>query len=540
VVLTLGFTIDIQFYSIFSPFALQIYAFIFSSLFLGIILAFPAQAKTVPISHKDIIDYMQEGWIIVDSRNHVVDINFFAKKLLGLLENQTVGTHAKEIFFRLPDIAKALEKGQDTELIKSLKFGENFSYLNIKIVSLKEPRGSLIVLRDYTERRNVEKMRQQARDEMFSLLHSISGAASSSENTREFILASIYQLSYSFQSHSIAIFLKDENSKPDQRFLFISQIGIKKESVANLASIDNDNDLISEALKSRQSIQIKDTLADNRIPKSLRDIFELGLLLIPMISDDEFVGFIFLSCEEKSYSQSEITRLEMVAEQIGSFVRRDRRQNIASTLAERQRLIRDLHDSVTQRLYALVMATETAELAIQSEKIEQLSDIISNISSHTRQALKEMRLFLHKLQPIALAKDGLAAVLMHRLEAVEGRANLERTIDIDENLDLNPEEELALFFIAQEALNNIIKHANANFIKVTLKKDDTGIRLEIYDNGDGFEIGKIDHFGLGLKNMSERAKQINAILKINSSRNKGTRIIVLFRYANSPYILGEK
>ena len=106
-------------------------------MFLGIILAFPAQAKTVPISHKDIIDYMQEGWIIVDSRNHVVDINFFAKKLLGLLENQTVGTHAKEIFFRLPDIAKALEKGQDTELIKSLKFGENFSYLNIKIVSIR-------------------------------------------------------------------------------------------------------------------------------------------------------------------------------------------------------------------------------------------------------------------------------------------------------------------------------------------------------------------------------------------------------------------
>ena len=533
----------LQINHLFSPYLLETFSFVFSSVLMGISLIYTPVTEFVPWSRKHVVDHMQEGWVVVDSENRIVDINSFAKILLNISKKKTYGTHVKEMFFRWPNILKILASDQDADVRVSFSTKGRFLYLHVKVLLLKNPMGAtigrLILLRDYTEHRQAEESRQLARDEMFSLLHSISGAASRSENTIEFITASMYQVAYSFMSQSIAIFFNDKEAD-NQRFLLAAHQGIDDNCLEGLAFVDEKDALISEIIKSRKSIQIKDTRTDNRISVALVNVFSEDLLFVPIISEEDFLGLILISCEGPGYSENEITRLEIVAEQVGSFVRIERRRHIASTLSERQRLIRDLHDSVTQRLYALVMTAEAAKLGMESGNISQSSKVIAQLSLHAHQALKEMRLFLHKLQPIDLEREGLAAVLMHRLEAVEGRAGLERTIDIDENLGLNPEEELALFFIAQEALNNIIKHANASFIKVKLKKRSVGIILEVHDNGKGFELDKVNRYGLGLNNMSERAKQINAILKISSARNIGTRVVVLLRDADLPMAIEEK
>ena len=536
--------IALQLNHLFSPNISEISSFIFSSILMGISLIYTPTTEFIPLSRKRVVDHMQEGWVVVDSENRIIDINSFAKKLLNISKKKTYGIHVKEMFFRWPNILRILESGKDADVRGSFITKDRFLYLHIKVLHLTDSAdssiGRLIFLRDYTERRKAEEARQQAKDEMFSLLHSISGAASQSENTIEFITASMSQLAHSFMSQSIAFFLTDKETEDDQRFLLVAHQGIGDNCLEGLAFLDEQDELISEILKSQDAIQIKRTRFDSQVSTFLTDAFPVGLLFVPIISEDEILGLILLSCEGACYSESEITRLEVVAEQVGSFVRSDRRRHIASTLSERQRLIRDLHDSVTQRLYALVMTAEAANLGIKSGNISQSSKTIAQLSLHAHQALKEMRLFLHKLQPIDLEREGLAAVLMHRLEAVEGRAGLERTIDIDENLGLSPEEELSLFFIAQEALNNIIKHANASFIKVKLKKSKTGILLEVHDNGKGFELDKVNRYGLGLNNMSERAKKINAILKVSSARNKGTRVVVSLRHADLPHKIEEK
>ena len=535
--------IALQLNHLFSPNISEIFSFIFSSILMGISLIFTPTTEFIPLSRKRVVDHMQEGWVVVDSENRIVDINSFAKMLLNISKKKTYGTHVKEMFFRWPNILKILASDQDADVRVSFSTKGRFLYLHVKVLLLKNPMGAtigrLILLRDYTEHRQAEESRQLARDEMFSLLHSISGAASRSENTIEFITASMYQVAYSFMSQSIAIFFNDKEAE-NQRFLLAAHQGVEDNCLEGLAFIDEKDALISEIIKSRKSIQIKDTRTDNRISVALVNAFSEDLLFVPIISEEDFLGLILISCEGPGYSENEITRLEIVAEQVGSFVRIERRRHIASTLSERQRLIRDLHDSVTQRLYALVMTAEAAKLGMESGNISQSSKVIAQLSLHAHQALKEMRLFLHNLQPIDLEREGLAAVLMHRLEAVEGRASLERTIDIDENLGLGPEEELSLFFIAQEALNNIIKHANASVIRVKLKKSKIGILLEVHDNGKGFELDKVNRYGLGLNNMSERAKQINAILKISSARNIGTRVVVLLRDADLPMAIEEK
>jgi signal transduction histidine kinase len=137
-----------------------------------------------------------------------------------------------------------------------------------------------------------------------------------------------------------------------------------------------------------------------------------------------------------------------------------------------------------------------------------------------------MRLFLYEMQPVDLEKEGLISVLNHRLAAVEGRADIKARLLADENIPLSKDKEIALYYIAQEALNNILKHAHAKTVSMILKKTRKKIILEILDDGIGFDLKKADSGGLGLKNMRERVSKIGGILKIASKPGKGTKISV--------------
>jgi signal transduction histidine kinase len=135
-----------------------------------------------------------------------------------------------------------------------------------------------------------------------------------------------------------------------------------------------------------------------------------------------------------------------------------------------------------------------------------------------------MRLFLYQMQPIDLEKDGLISALHHRLAAVEGRADMKARLLADENISLSTDKEIALYFIAQEALNNILRHARAKNVLVTLKQGRKNVILEIQDDGRGFDPKKVDRTGLGLANMSERAAKMGK-LKIVSNPT-GNQIVV--------------
>jgi signal transduction histidine kinase len=130
------------------------------------------------------------------------------------------------------------------------------------------------------------------------------------------------------------------------------------------------------------------------------------------------------------------------------------------------------------------------------------------------------------MQPVDLEKDGLISVLHHRLAAVEGRADMKARLLADEHISLSTEKEVALYFIAQEALNNILRHARAHNVLVTLKQGRKNVILEIEDDGRGFDPKKVDRAGLGLANMSERAAKIKGKFKILSKPDEGTKIVV--------------
>jgi signal transduction histidine kinase len=190
--------------------------------------------------------------------------------------------------------------------------------------------------------------------------------------------------------------------------------------------------------------------------------------------------------------------------------------------------MRDIHDSLSQKLYGLVTITEAAQAAIEAGSTFDFRQILSRIGENARQAVKELRLFLFQMLPVDLEKDGLVSILHHRLAAVEGRADIKARFLADEIIEISKRKEIALYYIAQEALNNVLRHAQAKSVSVTLRQGYKYVTLEVADDGIGFDNMNIDRGGLGLKNITERVKQENGKLKISSKPNKGTIIQVTF------------
>jgi PAS domain S-box-containing protein len=195
--------------------------------------------------------------------------------------------------------------------------------------------------------------------------------------------------------------------------------------------------------------------------------------------------------------------------------------------AERSRLARELHDSVTQALYSVTLYAEATRLALSAEKQQVAAENLGELHNIAREAMIDMRMLIFQLHPPVLEEEGLVAALQARLAAVESRARFETEIRVEgeRRLPLAVEEEL--FRIALEALNNVIKHANAQQVSVALKFDGKGVCLEIVDDGVGFDPATAKaRGGMGLLGIEERVQRIQGAFAIESTPGDGTTLRV--------------
>ncbi|MBN1316608.1 MAG: sensor histidine kinase, partial [Anaerolineales bacterium] len=201
---------------------------------------------------------------------------------------------------------------------------------------------------------------------------------------------------------------------------------------------------------------------------------------------------------------------------------------------ERDRLARELHDSVIQSLCSLTLFSEASRRLVNSGQIGQAQLYLERIGDTTRQALQEMRLLVYELRPPALEREGLVGALRQRLHMVEMRSGMDTTLQVDNLPALPACIEEAFYGIAQEALNNVVKHAAATTVSVTIKEIDGHVELEIADNGRGFTSDSKTNAGMGLKNMEERANVLEGSLVIDTELGKGTRVRVTVKRPESP------
>ncbi len=195
---------------------------------------------------------------------------------------------------------------------------------------------------------------------------------------------------------------------------------------------------------------------------------------------------------------------------------------------ERQRMARDLHDSVNQSIHSLMLFSETLVSALERKNIERAGQISERLQESARQVLKETRLLLYQTQ-VAGQERGVNLIeeLNERLANVEGRAGIRTQIIQEGSLEYCP---LAwhqnLFWITIEALNNSLKHAQARSVQIVIRSHPMYMELEIKDDGRGFDTTKSRAGGYGLRNMRERAELLGGAVTFTSSPQNGTRVLL--------------
>jgi signal transduction histidine kinase len=199
-------------------------------------------------------------------------------------------------------------------------------------------------------------------------------------------------------------------------------------------------------------------------------------------------------------------------------------QELAS-LQERQRLARELHDSVSQVLYSIGLGAHTARGALEDDP-EQAIASIDYVLALSEAGLAEMRALIFELRPESMELEGLLAALSRQVAVLRTRYKLTVNADLGEEPDLSLEMKQALYRIAQEALHNIVRHARANVVELRLTGLANEIMLEVRDNGKGFDTSTPFPGHLGLRSMQERATKMGGTFTIESVPGQGTYVSV--------------
>jgi signal transduction histidine kinase len=254
-------------------------------------------------------------------------------------------------------------------------------------------------------------------------------------------------------------------------------------------------------------------------------------LCVPLRTKTAVIGVLDLQSEElNAFDESDLVVLQSLAHQAAIAIENARLYEQAqqlATLEERQRLARELHDSVTQSLYSVTLFAEAARRLASGDDREQMQSYLDQLGGTAQQALKEMRLLVYELRPSALEQVGLVEALRQRLDAVEGRAGMEARLLVEGTVELSAAVEDGLYRIAHEALNNVLKHAEVTSVTVRIRTDGDRVELEVEDNGKGFDPTAVsDRGGMGLINMRERAESLGGSLTVVSAPGEGTRVKV--------------
>jgi signal transduction histidine kinase/putative methionine-R-sulfoxide reductase with GAF domain len=290
-------------------------------------------------------------------------------------------------------------------------------------------------------------------------------------------------------------------------------------------------------------------LTDAPLPQILHG-HKLGVELLFPIQDDQTLEFnkilaapirakgqplgllINFSDNTLEYNEEDIVLFGTIADQIGMFVERAHlitQAEQAAVVEERQRLARELHDSVTQLLYSQVLFSGASLKVLNQDNLPLTEQYLTRIEQAAQQALKEMRLLVFELRPTDQLDENLFYALRKRLDAVEKRSGMQTHLVFEGDLTLDKNVEISIYRIIQEALNNTLKHAGAKSVTVTLRQERDSFEVEIADDGCGFNYQEcLEGGGMGLGIMLERTAMLGGKMQVETKPGAGTRVRATF------------
>ncbi|MBE7434584.1 MAG: PAS domain S-box protein [Anaerolineales bacterium] len=323
-------------------------------------------------------------------------------------------------------------------------------------------------------------------------------------------------------------------------FVVVEYLGIvPRETMLGFRSSVYQDTGYRKVAESKQPVIIDDIWRNDPWLNLLRNITNQDMLAkfrdihswmgIPLISHDQLIGVLRLDHQEPGHFTSAHADLGLAfANQAAIAIENARLHEQALRLAafqERQRLARELHDSVSQALYGIALGARTAQMRLETEP-EKLAEPLDYILSLAEAGVSEMRALIFELRPESLQNEGLVAAITKQSDALHARYNLQVITDFGPEPDISLDWKEALYRITQEAMQNIAKHSHATKAEVRLHQKDSYLVLEIHDNGMGFDPGREHPGHLGLQSMQERVAQIGGTFTVVSQPGIGTTISV--------------
>jgi signal transduction histidine kinase len=368
---------------------------------------------------------------------------------------------------------------------------------------------------------------EQERARELETVAKVSAAAARILDVNVLLKTAVELTQLDFAGYHLAVYLLD----PGGQHLEKTASAIKDHFIPPgfTISLSDSQSVIALAGAERRSIIVNDigAAATYRFEATNRD--SCSEMTIPMVVADKLIGVLDVQSPDKNrFSEANARVMSMLADLIAVAVQNARLYEQAQELAaleERNRLARELHDSVSQALYGIALGARTARTLLENDPT-RLGEPLDYVLTLAEAGLTEMRALIFDLRPESLENEGLITALGKQVAVLQGRHGIHVLTEFCEEPVLLLEVKEMLYRIAREALHNTVKHAQASQVSIHLKYDSSGLKLEIADNGLGFDRDGSFPGHLGLHSMRERAARLNAIITIDSAPGMGTRIVV--------------
>ena len=311
--------------------------------------------------------------------------------------------------------------------------------------------------------------------------------------------------------------------------------GMSDELVAALGPLPRTHGMLGAMLDTREPFRTDDIHTDPRFrgwwPARHPDM--RSFLGVPIIAAEGVIGAFYLTDKEGAaeFGAADQELIELLASHAAIAITNARlyeRSRELSILSERNRLALELHDAVSQKLFSVVLTAEAAATLLERDRAATRAQI-DRVGELAREALDELRSLIDELRPADLERDGLAGTLRKHVEVLRPMHSAELELQLAEAASAgDPELDHELLRIAQEAIQNALRHASARRVRVRLAERGEAIELEVADDGIGFDPSapQLRARRLGLTSMEERARRLGGELEIRSQPGRGTTVRV--------------
>jgi signal transduction histidine kinase len=406
-------------------------------------------------------------------------------------------------------------------------------------------------LREQVQRHAEELERRVAdRTRELSALYEVTAVASQALDLEATLVRTLEPVLEAMRSDVGVIHLLDEEG---ETLRLATHHGLDPEFAAQIQSIPTEG-LGGWVIERSEPLVVSDVSSDSRM--LVHPIQPRRYAGVPMRASGRILGVLSVLREatQPQYGAEEIALLTSIADQVGAVVESARLRQLAeqaAVLEERERLARDLHDSVTQTIFSMTLTAEATHILLEQDPTRVPAQL-ERLKRLSQSALTEMRSLIYQLRPTTGTEAGLVAALRQHAAKRRNQDGLMVMLHTEGARRLPPEVEETLFRIVQEALNNVVKHARTDRVDVTLRLTDESASLVIQDHGVGCDPSTLLRTGpstslrtgpsaslspdpaglgsetphIGLTSMRERAEMLGGTFTIESQPGTGTRIRV--------------